>query len=136
MYSLLKPLTCSFRAKNVLRYVLKRQVEHKVSIRGVGRLTTKLPAKKMTKQLRIVQFNVRLGETVRRSTKERVNAKSLGSKMIQPQRGKSDVTIFLPLINHWGGGRKTAVIKRRVFFGCFSFLFFLNPPLPQAHFLP
>ena len=90
VHKVLKPLTCFFYAKHVLRYVLKRRIQYAVPKRGVGRLTGRLPAKKMTKQLRIAQLNIRLEETGRRSTKERVNAKGLGRK-IKPQRARNYV---------------------------------------------
>ena len=74
-------LTCSFYTNYVLLYVDEMQIQHAFPERGVGRLTNKLPAIMMAKQLRIVQLNVRLEETGRRSTKERVNAKSTRGKL-------------------------------------------------------
>ena len=62
---------------------LKRRIEGAVCQRDVGRLTSRLPAQMMAKQLRIVQLNVRLEETGRRSTKERVNMKSFWGIVVQ-----------------------------------------------------
>ena len=61
-------------------HVPKRYILGTVFQRGVGRLTNPLPAKVMANQLRIVQLKVRLEDTGRRSTKERVNGKSSGAK--------------------------------------------------------
>ena len=53
---------------------------------------------KPAKQLRIAQLNVPLEESGGRSIKERVNAKSLGSKMAQPSsRKKFYVAFFGPI---------------------------------------
>ena len=60
-------------------HVLKRSILGTVFQRDVGRLTNPLSAKVMANQLRIVQLKVRLEDTGRRSTKERVNGKSSGA---------------------------------------------------------
>ena len=75
----------------VLRYVVKRRIQHAVPKRGMGRLTNRLHAKKIANQLRIVQLKVYLEvveETGRRSTKERVKAGSLGRNMVRPPTRK------------------------------------------------
>ena len=87
--------TCSFYANYVLRHVLKRRIQGAVCQRGLERLTNRLPAKMMAKQLRAVQLNVRLEETGRRSTKERVNAKGLGRKWFGLERAGSLMWRFL-----------------------------------------
>jgi len=95
-------------------------IQDGVCQRGVGRLTNKLPAKMMTKQLGIVPVESPPRRSWKTIHKKRVNAKSLGSKMVQPHRAKKNVTRFFEPI-------KTVDISGELPRDCFMHFFLLNP---------
>ena len=81
-----------------------------------------MPAKVMANQLRIVQLKVRLEDTGRRSTKERVNGKSSGAKWFSATLAELAKVRF-------DGPIETAVISGK-FPGVviIQIIGFLNPP--------